>query len=261
MTVLTAISVPRAREHRVVSRDVDTEFGDQPRHQQGCGAAEDSRRDVVAEAVGGLPDPGREQFDDQDVDDGRVTGEDHRHDARAHNRQPDLARHDERIARDRADRHRDRGARDHLLAADPVRQRPHERNRDADRHQAGRGDQQGGAGGEADLVALEEGRHVREQHVVAGAVHQGDEQGEQHGPAVLRGGECLLQRIVGQPARLLELLEVRGVTDGATDVPADHTHRDRHQERNAPRPAAGSSAFDRGLGRARATSRMPPACR
>ena len=50
------------------------------------------------------------------------------------------------------------------------------------------------------VVALEERRHVGEQHVVAGAVHQRDEQREQHRAAVLGGRERFLQRVARQAA-------------------------------------------------------------
>ncbi len=111
--------------------------------------------------------------------------------------------------------------------------------------QAGGGDEKRCPGRESDLIAFEERGHVREQNVVAGTIHQGDEQGEDHGATVLGSGECFLERIARQTAGFLEPLEVRGIGDRAADVPADDSHRNGHEERDAPRPRCESAAVDR----------------
>ncbi|MDQ0866918.1 hypothetical protein QF036_004499 [Arthrobacter globiformis] len=127
----------------------------------------------------------------------------------------------------------------------------HERDGDADDDEAAGGDEERLADGEVQLLALEERRHVGEQDVVAGAVHQRDEQGQEHGTAVFSGGEGFLQRVLRQPALFLQLHEVGGVADGLADVPADDAHGDGHQERNAPCERAEAAAVDRCRGEPR----------
>ena len=117
--------------------------------------------------------------------------------------------------------------------ADPVGERtPEDRGEDADAGRDHERGQRGRAVGEP--LADEVGQHERDRHRVARGLGDAQAEGPQHVAPVV--AEHVQERVLGDVALFLELLELRGLLELEPDEDAHDDQDGAQQERHPPRP-------------------------